>query len=203
MKKGRKVFLIVLGSVFFFILLLLLIGICIPESEEMKQEKIMRAERQAEVMEQRKIREAENEKIRTSPEYLAQKKAELEKTEIEKSAKKYFRVPQKDNDSGLTWFLYVDHECTIYYRFYPLGLFKYETELGTRVATNIKLLYKNHSGIHNIIIRISSPFKDDYGNITWKTVGSFGFSRRLYNRIDWSNFNEGELLKVAENVKGF
>jgi len=71
------------------------------------------------------------------------------------------------------------------------------------LASKIKEVYKKHIEIDNIIIQIASPFKDKYGNITWRQTGSFEFSRGLNNRINWSNFNSQDLLKVTEKVKEF
>lgn len=177
MKKIFKISLITLGS---SILLLILISMFITGNRDIAQRKIREAKEQAD------------------PEWIAYK----EKAEIRESAHKYFGV-SKANNSGLRSFQYVDRECTIDYRFYPVGLFKYETELGSSLATDIKLMYKKHYKIKNFVVRVASPFKDKYGKTTWKAVGSFEFSRGLYNRINWNDFNSGDLLKVAENVKGF
>jgi len=177
MKKIFKISLITLGS---SILLLILIGMFITGNKDIAQRKVKEAKEQAD------------------PEWIAVQ----EEAKIRESAHKYFGISEGKN-SGMRSFQYVDYELTFDYRFYPLGLFKYETELGSSLATDIKLMYKKHPKIKNIIIRVASPFRDTYGKTTWKVLGSFEFSRSLNNRINWNDFNSGDLLKVAENVKGF
>jgi len=135
-----------------------------------------------------------------------ERQAELEreeKAEIRESAYKYFGTKKASSSGLMGCSELIAGEWTIDYGFYPLGIFKYKTELGSNLTTGIKLMYKKYPKIKNFIIRVASPFKDTYGNTTWKEMGSFEFSRALYNQIDWNGFSDGDLLKVAENVKGF
>lgn len=42
---------------------------------------------------------------------------------------------------------------------------------------------------------------DDYGNINKKLLISFDFNRNLFNKINWTNFDNAKLAKVALNFK--
>ena len=200
MKKGCKIPLITVGAIIgAFILLAILISIFVPEEEQERMAQA-RIERKQARMEKK---QAEIERKKVMPEEMARQ----EIAKVEDSIKKIFGVAKNADDSGIVWMVYakplhvLDPDCIIRYRFYPLGLFlKYEGELGVKLTPKIKKLYNKHEEIKNIVIRIESPFVDKYGNIAWERVVSFEFSRNLFNRINWRNFSDQDLLKVVENV---
>ena len=200
MKKGCKISLITIGAIIgAFILLVVLISIFVPE-EELQKSAQARAERKKAAIEERAKQEAlkaEVERKKIAPEEMAKK----EIARVERSIKKIFGVAKKADDSGIVRIYYTETDCSIDYRFFPLGLFlKYEGELGVKLAPNIKKLYKTDDQIMNLSIDVISPFQDKYGNMTWELVVSFEFTRDIFNRINWSRFLESDLLKVAENV---
>jgi len=192
MKKFMKVFLWIIGIFVGLIVLILTLSLLMVDCHN---KDIAEVERQ--------------QAYDLTPEGIAEKverQAELdkkEKAEIRESAYKYFGTKKASSSGLMGCSELAAGQWTLDYGFYPLGLFKYKTELGSNLAIDIKLMYKNHPKIKNFVIRVSSPFKDTYGKTTWKAVGSFEFSRGLYDRIDWSGFSDGDLLKVAENVNGF
>lgn len=170
MKKVFKISLITIGA---FILLIIIIGIFAPVENESEQK-------------------AEKQKI-TKP------KIEKKKETAQDSIKKIFGAKKAD-DSGVVSIRYAKPDCTIHYDFFPLGLFKYEEELGVKLMPKIEKLYKKHAEIESASILIRGPFQDKYGNITWEPVVSFEFTRDIFNRINWDRFLEKDLLKVAKNV---
>ena len=54
-----------------------------------------------------------------------------------KSATKIFGTPKKTEDSGLTGVTFSGNEASIKYNFFPLGMFKYEEELGIEAEKNM------------------------------------------------------------------
>lgn len=197
MKKGCKIPLITIGILMGIFILFAILGeifISDERSQEMAQARI---ERKRARMEKK---QAEIEKKKIVPEETARQ-------EIEDSIKEIFGAAKKADESGIVWMAYakpthiLDPDCVIRYRFHPLGLFfEYEDELGFKLAHKIKKLYEKHEEIKNIVIRIESPFIDKYGNVVWERVVSFEFSRGLFNRINWHNFSDQDLLKITENT---
>lgn len=194
MKKGCKIPLITVGAIIAaFILLGIIVNIFTPEEEKQKMAQA-RIEREQARMEKK---QAEIERKKITPEEMAKK----ETAKVKDSIKKIFGVAKKPDDSGIVRIYYTETHCSIDYRFFPLGLFfKYEGELGVKLAPKIKKLYKTDAQIMTLSVDVISPFQDKYGNMTWELVVSFEFPRYIFNRINWSRFLDNNLLKVAENV---
>jgi hypothetical protein len=208
-KKGYKIILVTIGAIIgAFILLIVLINIFVPE-EELQKSAQARAERKKATIEEGAKQEAlkaEIERKKIAPEEMARQEAlkaeEMAKKEtakVEDSIKKIFEA-KKAGDSGVVSIRYAKPNCTVHYDLFPLGLFKYEDELGMKLMPKIKKLYQKHAEIENVIILIRGPFQDRYGNMTWEPVVSFEFTRDVLNQINWSRFFNKDLLKVAENV---
>ena len=194
MKKGCKIPLITVGAIIgAFILFAIIVNIFTPEEEKQKMARA-RIEREQVRMEKK---QAEIERKKITPEEMAEKN----RVKVEDSIKKIFRVAKNANDSGIAWIRYAETDCSIHYRFFPLGLFfKYEGELGVKLAQKIKKLYETNDQIITLSIDVISPFQDKYGNMIWELVVSFEFPRYIFNRINWRNFSGNDLLKVAEDV---
>jgi len=116
-----------------------------------------------------------------------------------------FGRPKGQYGSGMKSFDLVAHVegsrrffLSIDYMFYPLGIFSYEKELGTELSSKIRKLYEVAPDVDIITIWILSPFKDDYGNITWKHSVCLKFDRILYNKINWKLFDDTKLLSICE-----
>ena len=111
-----------------------------------------------------------------------------------------FGTQRNHKSSGVGSIQYTETDVYIQYNFYPLGLFNYETELGVELVPKIRKLYKLSGKFDNIAFLIQGPFQDKYGNLTWKPVVSFEFSRETFNKINWENFLNQDLLKVSKNI---
>ncbi|GAI86733.1 unnamed protein product [marine sediment metagenome] len=199
MKKGCKIPLIIVGTIIgAFILLAIIISI-FPPSEEKKQ-KMAQAKIEFK-QDYESLKKSFRELEEAKKELKELKEAERKKAMPKNSIKKIFGVAKKPDDSGIVRIYYTETHCSIDYRFFPLGLFlKYESELGVKLAPKIKKLYETDDQIMTLSIDVISPFQDKYGNITWGLVVSFGFTRGIFNRINWSRFLDNNLLKVAEDV---
>ena len=116
---------------------------------------------------------------------------------------KIFEGYQSGDESGVATVSYDKESSVINYDFFPLGMFKYEDELGVELATKIKRLYEIGGEFNSITFLIHGPFQDAYGKNQWKPILSFEFSKQIYNKINWDNFVSQDLLKVAQNVEWF
>lgn len=144
----------------------------------------------------------EEEKIEQVKQIEKIKPSETPEISFKKAVRKIFSTPKKEKDSGVTQIIYSKDQCVIHYNYFPLGFFKYEEELGNDLSSKIKKLYETES-IDKIYFLINGPFQDKYGNLSWKPIVAFDFDRELFNKINWKNFLNSDLLKVAKNVNWF
>jgi len=119
---------------------------------------------------------------------------------LQSSINQIFGVPKNGEDSGAIKVIPGQNICIIHYRYFPLGLFGFEKELGIELAPKIHEFYKTDNRAQNVKFIILGPFDDVYGKRKWDTVVSFEFTRGIYNRINWSIFSETNLLTVANSV---
>jgi hypothetical protein len=119
---------------------------------------------------------------------------------LQSSIMQIFGTPKNSDDSGVTKVIPGQTDCVIHYKYFPLGLFGYEKELGINLAPKIKEFYRKDNRAQNVKYMILGPFDDAYGKRKWDPVVSFEFTRGIFNRINWSNFSETNLLTVASNV---
>ena len=76
----------------------------------------------------------------------------------------------------------------------------FEQELGLSFSIRLQNLYKLRKEVDLIRVKVNLPHTDQYGKVTWREKVSFGFSRALYEKINWANFDARTLLKVAHDV---
>ena len=93
----------------------------------------------------------------------------------------------------------------------------YPNAISITVATEMAVLKTidaySHSGIDEAVFSISLVVSDEYGHEQTKPLFSYRFNRALNNRINWDNFQIGNLPKVAlgfrysnwamQNMEGF
>jgi len=122
---------------------------------------------------------------------------------FEENVKKIFGVPTNQDDSGVTEVYYEEIDSAIHYHLYPSGLTSFKKEVGIKLASDIKKLYKKDNRAGNITFLILAPFQNKYGNTSWRPVLSFEFTRDLYTKINWDNFLKQDLLNVVRNLEWF
>lgn len=66
-------------------------------------------------------------------------------------------------------------------------------------GTLLEPLYRDNRGIDALTVRVHEAFPDDFGHMRREMVLSFEFDRRLYERINWENFELHRLPRVAQN----
>ena len=118
---------------------------------------------------------------------------------FEESAIEIFDIPCRE--SYLYSFSYENDEVSIHYNFNPRREYNYRHELGFELIPKIKKYFEMEPTLQNIKFTIRHPFQADEGNIDWIPILSFEFSREILNHINWEDFLEPELLRVAQNVK--
>ncbi|MFU0783770.1 MAG: hypothetical protein ACFWT2_11910 [Thermoanaerobacterium thermosaccharolyticum] len=122
----------------------------------------------------------------------------------EEAIKQVLGTPQdKDKDSGVTKVEKDGDEYVVTYNFFPVGVSDFNSELGVKLTQKIKQLYEDNKQIDKLQFVCYGPYEDDYGNITWKPVVSFKVSRAIFNKINWDNFSDTNLIKIAEDVQQF
>lgn len=124
-------------------------------------------------------------------------------TDFKNAVKRIFGQPKGTESSGVAKIIYSESDSAIHYNFYPVGLFKYEDELGVELASKIRRLYEVGGKFNSIVFLIRGLFQDKYGKSQWLPILSLEFTRPIYNRINWDNFIKQDLLKVAKNVTWF
>lgn len=124
-------------------------------------------------------------------------------TDFKSAVRRIFGQPTGSESSGVGRIQYGEDSSVVHYKFYPLGLSKYENELGIELASNIRKLYEVGGKFNSITFFIEGLFRDKYGKTKWLPIVSFEFTKPIYNRINWANFFEGDLLKVAKNITWF
>ena len=124
-------------------------------------------------------------------------------TDFKNAVKRIFGQPTGSESSGVGSIRYGEDNSVIHYMFYPVGFFKYEDELGVELASKIRKLYGVGGKFNNITFLIEGLFQDKYGKSQWLPILSFEFTKPIYNRINWQNFINQDLLKVAKNVTWF
>jgi hypothetical protein len=124
-------------------------------------------------------------------------------TDFKNAVKRIFGQPKGSESSGVVKIIYSESESAVHYNFYPVGLFKYENELGVELASEIRKLYEVGGKFNNITFQVNGLFQDKYGKSQWLRILSFEFTKSIYNRINWDNFLDQDLLKVVQNVKWF
>lgn len=120
----------------------------------------------------------------------------------EEAIKQVLGMPQdKEKDSGVAKVEKDGSEYVVTYNFFPAGVSDFNSELGVELTQKIKQLYGNNKQIDKLQFVCYGPYQDDYGNITWKPVVSFKVSRAIFSKINWDNFSDTNLIKIAEDVK--
>ena len=76
----------------------------------------------------------------------------------------------------------------------------FKQELGLLLSPRIREIYRS-SEADRVKFQVSLPYSDQYGKVEWREKASFVFTRALYSKINWSNFNQFSLLDIAEDVK--
>lgn len=109
----------------------------------------------------------------------------------------------KDKDSGVTKVEKDGSEYVVTYNFFPAGVSDFNSELGVELTQKIKQLYEDNKQIDKLQFVCYGPYEDDYGNITWKPVVSFKVNREIFSKINWDNFSDTNLIKIAEDVQQF
>lgn len=122
------------------------------------------------------------------------------KFQLENSIIEILGQPKDVDSSGAISVTNQPEGIKVKYHFYPLGMFKYEDELGVELSSKIKEIFQKHSDINNLIISVDGLFVDDYGDKEWEEVVSFEFDQTTYNKVNWSNFSEQNLLNISKNV---
>jgi len=119
---------------------------------------------------------------------------------LQASVMQIFGSPKGQDDSGVIKVIPGEKDCAIHYRFFPLGMFGFEKELGSDLAPKIKTFYQKDGRAENLTFLVLGPFDDAYGNRKWNPVVSFEFTREIYNRINWQNFLNSDLLSITDNI---
>lgn len=127
----------------------------------------------------------------------------IDKSNPENLLKSVFGQPQNNNDNGMVDFQISGQEAIIHYHYFPVGITSYEEEVGFELSPKLKTLFETSNTFDEIIIVAYGPFSDVYGNITWKPMLSMEITREIINKINWDNFDERNLTKIAKNVKVF
>lgn len=83
------------------------------------------------------------------------------------------------------------------YRLYPYDD-QYNRDISLALVDNIKTLFKSHF-FKEIVFNIYLPSTDKYGNISWGYYTSFTITDSLMSKINWDNFNSGNLVGLAQS----
>ncbi len=79
-------------------------------------------------------------------------------------------------------------EYVIDYRYYPVGISSLKKEICIHFTPKIKELYEANKNLDKIMFSIYLPYRDTYGNETWKATARFTMTRKIYSKINWDNF---------------
>lgn len=86
------------------------------------------------------------------------------------------------------------------YNFLPIKNDDIKQEIGYLFSSKIAQIYKSDSGVDRMRFVVNLPVVDKLGNLTWTTYLSFDFTRAIDNKINWDNFDGGNLVDAADNV---
>lgn len=112
----------------------------------------------------------------------------------------------KDDSNGITTAIFSPKEETmparmgIIYHYYPLSGKDIKSEIGINMTRKIKKLYETVPDIDETIFVVQLPYQDKYGNTTWKKGLQFMFTRDIYEKINWDNFLDSQLLDTVEDI---
>jgi len=112
----------------------------------------------------------------------------------------------KDDGNGIETAAFLPKEETmparlgIVYHYYPLSGKDIKSEIGINMTRKIKKLYESSPDIDEAVFVIQLPYQDKYGNTTWKKAIQFTFTRDIYEKINWDNFLDSQLLDAVEDV---
>lgn len=107
----------------------------------------------------------------------------------------------KDRGIGVVNIKQNQSKYIVTYNLQPTSQKNFLIDVGLIISGGMEKIYKSNNKVDYINFIINEPFKDDYGNVTWKSVLSFDVDRNLYNKINWDNFDKRYLLKVVYDIK--
>ena len=120
-------------------------------------------------------------------------------TSIEEAVSEVFGKPYP-NGTGLASVVVESGVLIIEANLQPTRTTTIEEQVGFLFGSRLKRLYDTVKEVDQVKAKVNLSYSDQYGNITWKPGVSFEFSRAIYQKINWNEFNVYNLLKVAENV---
>ncbi len=106
-----------------------------------------------------------------------------------------------NKDSGVTQVQKSSDGYNVTYNLYPLKGSNYNAELGIKLTQKIKKMYSDKIDVDKIQFTCNGPVEDKYGNITWKPIISFQVNRDIFEKINWDNFQDSNLINVVNDVK--
>ena len=121
-------------------------------------------------------------------------------SDLEEKAKAIFGTA-KDNGSGMVRFLLSDEEILIHYHILPSKEIYINEVIGKELTQKIRTYYKNAKTVDKMVFLILLSYKDALGKKGWRPYLYFTTTRKLFDQIDWSLFQDKELLEIAEEIK--
>lgn len=121
-------------------------------------------------------------------------------SDLEEKAKAIFGSAN-NNSPGMVHFLLSDEEILIHYHVLPDKEIYVNEVIGNELTQKIRAYYKNIQTADKITFLILLPYQDALGKRGWKPYLYFTTTRKLFDQIDWSRFQDKELLEIAEDIQ--
>ncbi|MFQ5722621.1 MAG: hypothetical protein ACE5GI_09025 [Candidatus Aminicenantales bacterium] len=106
-----------------------------------------------------------------------------------------------NNGPGMIRFSLSEEGISIHYRLFPEPEIYINEVIGHELTQKIRIYYKKIKRADKITFLILLPSQDAWGKRRWNPYLYFTTTRKLFDQIDWCNFQDKKLLEIAENIK--